>query len=85
MQKTTESNLLNTVNAEILNSLTQKFVPESILVLVRDEKQLHNLLKYPFFEGKQFNREKTIVFVCKDFSCSLPLTTNSEIEDALTK
>jgi len=85
LQKPTEITLLNTTNAEVFNFLAQKFLPESILVSIRDEKQLHNLLKYPFFEGKQFNREKTIVFVCKDFSCSLPLTTNSEIEDALTK
>jgi len=85
LQKPTEITLLNTTNAEIFNFLAQKFLPESILVSVRNEKQLHNLLTYPFFEGKQFNSEKTIVFVCKDFSCSLPLTTNSEIEDALTK
>ena len=83
LQKPTEITLLNTVNAEILNSLTKKFLPESILVLVRDKSQLNNLSKYPFFAGKEFPEQKTIVFVCKDFSCSLPLTSIEEVDEAL--
>ena len=83
LQKPTEITLLNTVNAEILNSLTKKFLPESILVLVRDKSQLNNLSKYPFFAGKEFPEQKTIVFVCRDFSCSLPLASIEEIDEAL--
>ena len=83
LQKPTEITLLNTVNAEILNSLTKKFLPESILVLVRNETQLNNLSKYPFFTGKEFPEQKTVVFVCKDLSCSLPLESISAIDEAL--
>ncbi|MCH7649376.1 MAG: hypothetical protein IIA83_12335 [Thaumarchaeota archaeon] len=83
LQKPTEITLLNTVNAEILNSLTKKFLPESILVLVRDKSQLANLSKYPFFAGKEFPEQKTIVFVCKNFSCSLPLASTEEVGEAL--
>jgi len=79
-QKPTEITVLNTINSEINKFLTQKFLPESILVTVRNKNQLKKLEKYPFFEGKTFDDEKTFVFVCKNFTCSLPLESISEIE-----
>jgi len=82
LQKPVEITVLNSKNDEINQFLTKKFLPESILVTIKDENQLQNLLQYPFFEGKKFE-EKTTVFVCKDFTCSLPLQTVSEIEDQL--
>jgi len=83
LQKPMEITLLNTKNKEILNSLTKRFLPESILVTVNDQSQLNNLSKYPFFEGKKFKNEKTTVFICKDFVCSLPLVSISDIEAQL--
>ena len=79
LQKPTEITVLNPTNKEIMDSLTNRFLPESILVTVQNENQLNNLSKLPFFSGKEFSNEKTIVFVCKDFTCSLPLETISEI------
>ncbi len=83
LQKPTEITLLNTKNKEILNLLTKRFLPESILVTVNNQNQINDLSKYPFFEGKQFNIEKTTVFICKDFTCSLPLESISDIEAQL--
>ena len=83
LQKPIEIILLNTKNKEILNSLTKRFLPESILVTVNDQSQLNNLSKYPFFEEKKFKNEKTTVFICKDFVCSLPLESISDIESQL--
>ena len=83
LQKPMEITLLNTKNKEILNSLTKRFLPESILVTVNDQSQLNNLSKYPFFEGKKFKNEKTTVFICKDFVCSLALESISDIEAQL--
>ena len=82
LQKPVEITVLNSKNDEINQFLTKKFLPESILVTIKDENQLQNLSQYPFFEGKKFE-EKTTVFVCKDFTCSLPLETISEIEAQL--
>ena len=82
MQKPIEITLLNPVNKEILNELIQKFIPESILVTVNEQAQLKSLMSYPFFAGKDFT-DKTRVFVCKDFTCSLPLESISEIEKQL--
>ena len=82
LQKPIEITLLNPANKEILNELTQKFIPESILVTVNEKAQLESLSEYPFFSGKDF-KDKTTVFVCKDFTCSLPLESISEIEKQL--
>jgi len=83
LQSPTEITVLNTNNKTILNMLTKRFLPEAILVTVSDSDQLKSLTKYPFFAGKEFNPEKTIVFVCKNFTCSLPLEDESEIEKLL--
>jgi len=53
------------------------------MVIVRDKNNLDSLSKYAFFSGKEFHDDKTNVFVCKNFSCSLPLSDLSEIEKEL--
>ena len=83
LQKPTEITILNTEDIELCNSITGKFLPESILVTINHKNQLASLSKYPFFEGKEFNDDKTTVFVCKDSVCSLPLKSISEIESKL--
>ena len=82
MQKPTEITILNSSDKEITNTLSQKFIPESFLVTVNSKEQLESLSSYPFFEGKEF-KDKTNVFVCKDFTCSLPLETISQVEELL--
>ena len=83
LQKPIEITILNTKNKEINDFLTSRFLPESILVTVNNKNQIANLSKYTFFEGKEFNDEKTTVFVCKDFTCSLPLESISDVEKLL--
>lgn len=83
LQSPTEITVLNTKNKNILNLLAKRFLPEAILVTISGSVQLQSLSKYPFFAGKEFNPEKTIVFVCKNFTCSLPLEAESEIEKLL--
>jgi len=79
-QKPTEITIINDKNSELISSLQKKFLPESIMVIVRDKNNLDSLSKYAFFSGKEFHDDKTNVFVCKNFSCSLPLSDLSEIE-----
>jgi uncharacterized protein YyaL (SSP411 family) len=83
LQNPTEITLLNPQNKELYDNLTKRFLPESILVTIQTKAQLQDLAKYPYFAGKEFE-DKTTVFVCKDFSCSLPLRTVSEIEPLLS-
>ena len=83
LEKPREITVLNLKNKKIIELLTKKFLPEAILVTVKNEDQLNDLSKFPFFEGKQFPNDKTTVFVCKDFSCSLPLESIPDIEAQL--
>ena len=82
-QKPTEITIINDKNFELVSSLRKKFLPESIMVLVANKNNLDALSKYAFFSGKEFQDDKTNVFVCKNFSCSLTLSDLSEIEKEL--
>jgi len=82
-QKPTEITIVNNKNSELVSSLRKKFLPESIMVLVESQNNLEELSKHSFFSGKEFQNDKTTVFVCKNFSCSLPLSDLSEIEKEL--
>lgn len=82
LQKPTEITIINPENSEICKFLSGKFLPESILVTINNKTQLESLAKFPFFSGKIFS-DKTSVFVCKDFTCSLPLSSIAEIDSHL--
>lgn len=82
LQKPIEITIVNTENTEICRSLYTKFLPESILMTIQNKNQLENLEKFSFFAGKTFD-DRTSVFICRDFTCSLPLTSIAEIESHL--
>ena len=83
LQKPTEITVLNSKNSEIIRYLNMSFLPESILINVTNKEQINNLKNISFFSGKEFQENKTTVFVCKDFTCSLPLESILEIEKHL--
>ena len=82
-RKPIEITMLNTIDSEIYDGLTKKFIPESILVIISKEENLDDLKKYKYFSGKEFDRNKTTVYICKDFACSLPLHSMYEVEKLL--
>jgi len=83
IQKPTEITIINPQNTELVSKLSKKFMPESIIVTIHQEDELNSLTKFSFFAGKEFLTDQTTVFVCKNFSCSLPLTNITEIENHL--
>ena len=82
LQKPVEITIINTENSDLCKSLLTNYLPNSFIVTIQNSTQLENLSEYPFFTGKFFE-SKTSVFVCKDFSCSLPLHTIDEINSHL--
>jgi len=83
LQNPIEITLLNKENDEIYTNLTKRFLPESILVTIPNAEYLDELKNYPFFAGKEYDKTKTKVFICKNFTCSLPLDSLTEIEKLL--
>jgi len=80
LQKPVEITMINPINADVKNYLLKKFIPEAILVMVSKKEDLESLKGFQFFAGKDFDATKTKVYVCRDFTCSLPLETVTEIE-----
>jgi uncharacterized protein YyaL (SSP411 family) len=79
IQKPVEITIINTENSEICKSLLLDYLPNSIMITIQNSSQLESLSEYPFFTGKLFE-DSTSVFVCKNFTCSLPLHTLDEIK-----
>jgi hypothetical protein len=82
LQKPLEITIINTENSNICNTILTTYLPTSFIVTVHNSSQLDDLSEYPFFAGKTF-QDKTRVFVCKDFTCSLPLQSIDEINSHL--
>jgi len=80
LKKPLEITVINTKDAKIRNFLLAKFIPEAILVLVDRKEDLESLKNLQFFAGKEYDDLKTKVYVCKDFTCSLPLENIPDIE-----
>ena len=78
LEKPVEISIINTENSEFVKLFLLEYLPNSFLVTIQNKEQLSDLSEYPFFAGKNFE-EKTSVFVCKDFTCSLPLHSIDEI------
>ncbi len=82
MEKPLEITIVNTENSELCDSILTDYLPNSFIVTIQNSTQLKLLSDFPFFAGKTFE-DKTTVFVCRDFSCSLPMRTLDEIKSHL--
>ena len=82
LEKPLEITIINPENSELCKTLQSEYIPNSFLVTIQNNEQLSGLSEFPFFAGKNFE-EKTSVFVCKDFTCSLPLHTIDEVKENL--
>ncbi|MGI0018022.1 MAG: thioredoxin domain-containing protein, partial [Nitrosotalea sp.] len=80
LQKPVEITMLNTMNTDVKSYLLKKFIPEAILVMISRKEDLEDLQGLQFFAGKEYDGTKTKVYVCRDFTCSLPLETVPDIE-----
>lgn len=71
-------------NTELANYLNKKFLPNAITAVV-NQSSLSELDKYPYFKNKSINnniknKHREFAYVCKDFTCSLPISTVEELE-----
>jgi uncharacterized protein YyaL (SSP411 family) len=57
--------------------LKEQFLPDGITAFV-SEKDLPALQKYAFFKGRGAEKGET-AFVCRNFTCSLPITSEKEL------
>ncbi|NND86226.1 MAG: thioredoxin domain-containing protein [Nitrosopumilus sp.] len=82
LDKPLEITIINTENSEICEYLLLRYLPNSLIITIQNSNQSQKLSNLPFFSGKIFS-DKTVVYVCKNFSCSLPLSDIKEIDSHL--
>jgi uncharacterized protein YyaL (SSP411 family) len=72
---------------EMTHWLNKQYVPEGTSVIIRDMAQLEKLQKYPLFAGRTTSlgeeHRPEVAFVCKNFSCSLPIYSVEDLQNAI--
>lgn len=72
----------NTNNSSLVAWLNRQFLPGSMIAIVHPS-ELAKLQYYPFFKGREAEGGRETAFVCKDFTCSLPIRSIEELERQL--
>ena len=79
--------LTGTRNNNSISSLAswinRQFLPHTITSII-DPSELERLQDYPYFKGREAKGGQETAFVCKNFTCSLPLQSTEELERQLT-
>jgi uncharacterized protein YyaL (SSP411 family) len=81
---TNDDHSSNNSNSKMATWLNRQFLPHSVNAIV-GSSELPMLENYPYFQGRK--AEQGLVetaFVCKNFSCSLPIKSHKELEQQLT-
>src|SRR5581483_4496599 len=81
VKKPVEVTVITGGNSAMAGWLNRQFLPDGINAIISaDELQL--LQKYPYFQGRQGDGNET-AFVCRNFTCSLPLKSQKDLEAQL--
>ncbi|MDQ3717828.1 MAG: thioredoxin domain-containing protein [Thermoproteota archaeon] len=69
-------------SSSLVTRINRHFLPDSITSIVR-ASELDRLQHYPYFKGREAKAGPETAFVCKNFSCSLPIQSIEELERQL--
>lgn len=69
-------------NSSMAVWLNRHFLPHGINAMV-NSNDLDTLQNYPYFKGRKAEGDIETAFVCKNFSCSLPIKSQNELESHL--
>jgi hypothetical protein len=72
----------------MLKVINRTFIPNGIFSIVDENCNLKVLEKYPLFQSKSLLNEKSahfdeFVLICKDFTCTPPITDIKSLKDIL--
>jgi uncharacterized protein YyaL (SSP411 family) len=74
----------NKSNSKMVTWLNRQFIPQGVNAIV-SSSELPKLQSYPYFQGRVPEKGLSeTAFVCKNFSCSLPIKSYKELEKLLT-
>ncbi|MDP8888085.1 MAG: thioredoxin domain-containing protein [Thermoproteota archaeon] len=75
----TDNNSNNTSTSSLVTWLNRQFLPHSIISTVHPS-ELGKLQRYPYFKGREAEGGQETAFVCKNYTCSLPIKSIEELE-----
>ena len=70
--------------AESLREIYSRFLPNKVLAQQSSDVASHQQI-IPLLEGKTGKRDKTLVYVCQDFSCQAPVESAAELSGLLER
>jgi uncharacterized protein YyaL (SSP411 family) len=79
----TDNSNSSTNNSSLGAWLNRQFLPNTIIGIAH-QNELAKLQHYPFFKGREAEGERETAFVCRNFTCSLPIISIEELERQLT-
>jgi uncharacterized protein YyaL (SSP411 family) len=77
VKKPVEVTVVTKSSNDMSRWLNSVFLPDAITAVV-GEQDLKDLQNYAFFKGRTAEGGET-AFVCRNFTCSLPLTTQKDL------
>jgi uncharacterized protein YyaL (SSP411 family) len=75
-------NSSKTNSSSLVTWLNRQFLPHSIISIVHPS-ELEKLQGYPYFKGREAEGGQETAFVCKNYTCSLPIKSIEELERQL--
>lgn len=81
VKKPVEVTVIVAKSSKIAEWLNKQFLPDGINAIVSTD-ELELLQKYAYFKGREGKPETA--YVCRNFTCSLPLNSQQELERQLT-
>ncbi len=73
----TSSNTNNT--SSLVAWLNRQFIPHGIISIVHPS-ELANLQRYAYFKGREAEGGQETAFVCRNYTCSLPIKSIEQLE-----
>ncbi len=76
-------------DSPLLNTINNEFIPNGIFSIIDENCDLKNLEKYALFQNKSLLNKNSaatgaeFVIVCKDFTCTPPITDIESLKDIL--
>jgi len=76
------ANVSKKIDSRLATWLNMQFLPNGIISIIHSD-DLSKVQDYSFFRGRGMQGEREIAYVCKNYTCSLPLTSVEELEGHL--
>ncbi|HEY7733898.1 MAG TPA: thioredoxin, partial [Nitrososphaera sp.] len=80
VKKPVEVTVIGALDSGLAVWLNRHFLPDGINAIISSD-EIRSLQEYPYFKGRE--SDEGTAFVCRNFTCSLPIKSQNELEKQL--